>query len=282
VSAPGSRRIGRAVAVAVAGLLAGTAGAGPAAAADALTFPGDPDPASVYRIWPWIDGAVVAGSIAVTAGFYGFGSHLIDPSCPCDRQSVNAFDRPAVGNHSDLAYDAATATVGLAIFVPVALDIWDLRRLQPVVEDAVVLAESLSLSIALFSITKFTVQRPFPRTYAGDPTLVNDAAGYHSFYSGHTAVAFTALSVTSMTLARRYHQNVWPWIVTVVVGSGVAAGVVLGGWHFPTDTVVGALTGTAIGIAVPTIHLRTAPVRPTVGLTPDSSGPMLSLIGLWR
>ena len=39
--------------------------------------------------------------------------------------------------------------------------------------------------------------------------------------------------------------------------------------------------GTAIGVTVPALHFTEAPVRPTVGVTPDGNGPMLSLVGTW-
>jgi membrane-associated phospholipid phosphatase len=237
---------------------------------------------SVYRVSPWIDGAVILGSNAVTVGLYAFGGGLIDQSCPCDPSSVNGFDRPTIGNHSDVAYGLATATVWLAVLVPVALDAWDLQRLRPLLEDATVLAEALSISGALDTVAKFTVQRPYPRTYAGDPKLVHESSGYLSFYSGHTTIAFTSLSVASMTIGRRYHQWFLPWIVTAVVGSSVAAELVLSGWHFPTDTIAGALVGTAVGIAVPVVHFADLPVRPTLSVNPRGDGLSLSFVGTWR
>jgi membrane-associated phospholipid phosphatase len=237
---------------------------------------------SIYRVSPWIDGAIILGTNAVTVGFYAFGGGLIDQSCPCHPGSVNAFDRPTIGNNSDFAYGLATATVWLAALVPVALDAWDLQRFQPLVEDATVLATALSISGALVTVAKFTFQRPYPRTYAGDPKLVHESGGYQSFYSGHTTIAFTSLSVASMTIGRRYNQWVLPWIVTAAVGSSVAAELVLSGWHFPTDTIVGALVGTGVGIAVPAAHFRDLPVHPTLSVNPRGDGLSLSFVGTWR
>ncbi len=242
-----------------------------------------PDPGvSVYRVSPWIDGAVILGTNAVTIGLYAFGTGLIDQSCPCDSSSVNAFDRPTIGNHSDLAYVFATGTVWSAALVPVALDAWDLKRFQPWLEDVTVLAEALSISGAFATVAKFSVQRPYPRTYAGDVKLEHESSGYQSFYSGHTTLTFTSLSVASMTIGRRYHHWFLPWMVTVVAGSSVAAELVLSGWHFPTDTIVGAVVGTGVGIAVPALHFADLPVHPTVRVNPRRDGLSLSLVGTWN
>lgn len=241
------------------------------------------DAASIYDISPWVDGAIIVGANAVTVGFYAFGSGMIKVKCPCDPASVNSFDRKAIGNHSDLAYDIGTATVGLALVAPVALDIWDLRRFRPVLEDVIVYGEALSLSGAFLTIAKFSTSRPFPRTYEGtDPNLVNNSRGYRSFYSGHTALTFTALSAASITIARRYDHWVVPWVVTAVVGSSVAVEMVAAGWHFPTDTMAGALFGTAVGVVVPVLHFSKLPVRPTVTVNPSGDGPALALVGTWR
>jgi membrane-associated phospholipid phosphatase len=241
------------------------------------------DAASIYDVSLWVDGAVIVGANAVTVGFYAFGNGLIEVKCPCDPASVNSFDRKAIGNHSDLAYDIGTATVGLSLVAPVALDVWDLRRFRPVLEDVLVYGEALSLSGAFLTIAKFSTSRPFPRTYEGtDPNLVRDERGYRSFYSGHTALTFTALSAASITIARRYDHWVVPWVVTAVVGSSVAVEMVAAGWHFPTDTMAGALFGTAVGVVVPVLHFSKLPVRPTVTVNPGGDGPALALVGTWR
>jgi membrane-associated phospholipid phosphatase len=237
--------------------------------------------ASIYEVSPWVDGAIIVGTNAVTIGLYGFGSGLIDKSCPCDPAHVNSFDRHAIGNHNNVAYDIATATVAASAAIPLALDGWDLREWRPFLEDATVLVEALSVSGALTTAAKYGVQRPFPRTYAGAPNLVGSSSGYRSFFSGHTALTFSALGVGSMTVGRRYHVYVIPWVITVVAGASVGAGVVLGGWHFPTDVITGALVGTAVGVTVPLLHFRPKTPRPVVALTPGG-GAVVGLVGVWR
>jgi membrane-associated phospholipid phosphatase len=122
--------------------------------------------------------------------------------------------------------------------------------------DAEVFTETLVVNGALVTAAKYIVQRPLPRTYAGDPNLINQPGGYRSFYSGHTSLVFAGLAATAMTMRLRYGEKVWPWVVTGVVGTSVAIERVADGRHFPSDVIVGALMGSATGIAVPWLHAR--------------------------
>lgn len=234
----------------------------------------------MYDVSLWADGGAIVGTNLVTLGLYAFGSGLIRRSCPCDPAAVNGYDRHAIGNRNDTAYAVATGTVVASAVVPLALDAWDVKEFRPVLEDAIVLSEALSVTGALTTVTKFSAQRPFPRTYAGDPALVGSAGGYQSFFSGHTALTFSSLSVVSMTMGRRYHVHLVPWLATAVVGASVAVEVVLAGWHFPTDTLAGAVVGTGVGVAVPILHFSDARVRPVVTVADDGSA-LLGLVGRW-
>jgi membrane-associated phospholipid phosphatase len=106
-----------------------------------------------------------------------------------------------------------------------------------------------------FKTAKFTVQRPVPRVYSG-AAAASDPGNYRSFYSGHTSLAFTALSTASVTLNRRYGLTWQPWVATAIVGASVAMERVLAGYHFYSDVVVGAVAGTLTGIGVARFHLR--------------------------
>jgi membrane-associated phospholipid phosphatase len=245
-------------------------------AADPEPSPAATDPRSVYKIWPWLDGSIIVGTNALSAGLYFFVQPT--PRCPCDRNEVNSFDRDTIDNHSDVADMIGTSLVVGSAIIPVGLDFAILGANKVAVEDTVVMAEALSISGALVSIAKSAFPRPYPRTYAG--SKVNDATNYQSFYSGHTAIAFTALSTTAMTIGRRYDIHVIPWIITGVVGSGVAISMVAAGWHFPSDVLVGAALGTGAGIAVPIFHYRGPPVRPVVMRGPNDT-PILGLGGVW-
>jgi membrane-associated phospholipid phosphatase len=239
-------------------------------------------PEDIYQVHPVVDGAIIGASVAATIGIYVFAAGSIDTRCPCDRDEVNPFDRFAVGYHSDTAAVISDFTVGAALLVPVALDWLALRDLGIYAEDLTVYAQAIGITATLMTTAKQLTGRPFPRTYAGDPTLVNSANGYRSFFSGHTSLTFTALGVASFTIGERYHVRLIPWLITAAVGISVAVERVAAGWHFPTDVIAGALVGTAVGVVVPAIHLRRLDIWPTLSMLPDGRGPNLSLSGHWN
>jgi membrane-associated phospholipid phosphatase len=170
---------------------------------------------------------------------------------------VNALDRHVIGNHNKFLDDVSDATAGIVLVAPLVLDAVDVGASRVLLEDATVFAETLAVNGALVTAAKYTVQRPLPRTYAGDPTLLNQPGGYRSFYSGHVSVVVAALSVTAVTLEARHGQRIWPWILVAAIGSMVAAERVAAGRHFYTDVAVGAIAGATVGTLVPIAHLRT-------------------------
>jgi PAP2 superfamily len=210
-------------------------------------------PRSIYSISPVVDGGVIAGATLAAALPYAFSAKLITVRCPCNPAEVNAFDRGAIGNRSDLADAISTLTVAAAIIGPALYDGFDLGLSTPLAEDLVVLAEAVAVNTALVTAAKYTFQRPNPRVYAEPPGSVGD---YRSFYSGHTSTAFAALAVGAQTISARHGGAPWLWAGVVAIGGSVAVERVLAGYHFPTDVLVGAFMGTATGLAVSWIHAR--------------------------
>jgi membrane-associated phospholipid phosphatase len=210
----------------------------------------------VYRVEPDIDAPViVAGALAIAIP-YALAGDLIHPRCPCDPAEVNALDRHVIGNHNKFLDTVSDATAGIVLVAPLVLDAVDVGPSRALFEDATVFGETLAVNGALVTAAKYIVRRPLPRTYAGDPALLNQPGGYRSFYSGHVSVVVAALSVTAVTLDVRHGQRIWPWILVATIGSVVAAERVAAGRHFYTDVAVGAVAGTAVGALVPLAHLR--------------------------
>lgn len=234
-------------------------------------------PKSVYRISRALDSAVIVGAGLTITIPYALTDKLITPHCPCDPREVNSFDRGAIGNASDAAGVASDITAALAAIGPVTLDLVDVGATPVLLEDIVILSETLAVNGALVTIAKYTTQRPVPRVYLlqapGTP------GGYRSFYSGHTSFAFAALSSAAMTWTLRHGPSPWPWVITLLLGASVAVERVLGGYHFPTDVLVGAAMGTAVGIGIPWLHQRSATPLGSLRWVPKANG--ITLVGVF-
>jgi membrane-associated phospholipid phosphatase len=71
-------------------------------------------------------------------------------------------------------------------------------------------------------------------------------------------------------LRLRYGIRVWPWLLTTALGTMMAIERMGSGDHFPTDVIVGAVAGLAIGITVPWLHERAPEAH--VRLVPSQGG----------
>jgi hypothetical protein len=235
---------------------------------------------SIYRVNLAVDIPIIAAGAIGTAVPYLMSSTIVTPSCPCNPDQLNVFDRGSVGNHSKVFSTIGDFTLGLAVAAPLVVAAVDVRPMATLIEDLTVYSEVMAVNGGLMALAKFTVRRPTPKTYAGDPALLDKPGGYLSFYSGHTSFTFAALSFGAVTAGVRHGQHVLPWIITGVAGGGVAVSMVLGGAHFPTDVAMGALAGTIVGVSVPMLHLR-GPRGMHLSLRPEhtAGGASLALRG---
>ena len=215
-----------------------------------------PHAPEVYKVRLAVDiPIIVVGGGAGLARIL-FENKLARKSCPCDSASINGLDRWSVGYHSQAASIAADATVyGVLVALPL-VDLLDLGFGRALGEDVVVYVEALAVTTALQNAANFIVARPRPRSYAGDPAFINTGEGYVSFYAGHVSMISAGVTVAALTIRKRYGEQVWPWIVGALITTSVAVERVASGHHFPTDVAVGAVAGTAVGLAVPWLHFR--------------------------
>lgn len=124
--------------------------------------------------------------------------------------------------------------------------------------------ESGALTAAVLQVVKHRVHRPRPyaRYCVADCADAMDGHKSHvSFFSGHTALAFSfAVSAGTIASMRGYENAGW------VLGSGLTLAATTGylriaaDRHYLSDVLVGAVVGSAIGWAVPKLHgMRDAP-----------------------
>ncbi len=198
---------------------------------------------------------------------------------PIDRGAVTqTIDRNA-STYSDIGLYAA---VGFAVLDPIlsgVRDGWDAGLV-----DAVMYAESLSLTVFVTDVTKIAVRRPRPLDYS-NPNNTSDTNLQLSFFSGHASATASVTATATYLAFVRAPRTPRPWI-TLAAGTLLTAFVsyerVRSGNHFPTDVVTGAMAGAAIGVLVPHLHRRSVEGPGVwIGAAPAPGGGVLDLHGVF-
>jgi hypothetical protein len=109
---------------------------------------------------------------------------------------------------------------------------------------------------------KYTVQRPRPYTHRKEPAAASyiESQGkdaYLSFYSGHSATAFSAAVAGSYMFAATHAESAsrfWMWGTEFALAGATATLRVRAGKHYYSDVLVGAVIGSGVGIAMPLLE----------------------------
>jgi hypothetical protein len=151
--------------------------------------------------------------------------------------------------------------------------------------DALMYAESLSLTLTLTDVAKIAVRRPRPIDYKSPDAFNTDVQ--LSFFSGHAATLGAVTGTATYLAFVRAPHTARPW-VTLAAGTLLTVFVdyerVRAGAHFPTDVIAGSMAGAAIGILVPHLHRHKEEAPPVwIGAAPASqgSGATLTLQGFF-
>ncbi len=224
-------------------------------------------PGQHFVVDPVLDGVVIVGGAGFSA-LLGLvlSSGEIEANPPGPTSNLLSWDRGTVTqtvdpNASMYSNIGLYTAVGFAVLDPVLSgfrDGWDAGLV-----DAMMYAETISLTEVFTDVTKIAVRRPRPVDYSncegksfGSPGCTGTDLEL-SFFSGHASTV-AAIGATATYLAFvRDPGTARPWITlgtATALTSFVSYERVRSGAHFPTDVVVGAMAGATIGILVPHLH----------------------------
>jgi membrane-associated phospholipid phosphatase len=252
--------------------------AGAALAALLLLAPSPALAAAPLDVSPGRDGGttLAAGGLAV---LLALESDRLTPD-RCRFCSPGAFDRDArtalrwrdpgaAALASDVLANGVlpAAVVGHAVFAA-----WGDGGARQAGEDLLAVSEAVLLSVDLNLVAKGAVGRLRPSAWA--EARLEGTASNQSFYSGHTAFAFSLASAAgTVATIRGYRSAPWVWGIGMALAAGVGYLRVAGDAHWATDALAGAALGGAIGFAVPwTLHRPRRGRGTDVALLPAPGG----------
>lgn len=255
-----------------------------------------------FRRFGWVDGVVMGGFVAAAGVAALIGPDEDDPA----RGGV-WFDedfRDKVRSN-DVAVrrtwrDVSDTLIALNLAYPYVADAlvnaaWYRDSPDVAWQMALLDTEALAVTLGIHQVVANSVsrERPFVRTCGTSELSENnddceDVDRYRSYFSAHTAYAFTAASATCTHHAYLpLHGGHGEWVpcVTGLVLAGATGFARIGAdMHYATDVLTGAAVGSFVGWFVPWVHYATgyrenlpSPVAFRVSLVPYGRG--VGLVG---
>lgn len=242
-----------------------------------------------FQVDPVVDGVTIGAGVGFTLMLeliLSTGEIKPQAVTPGDSTKLLSFDKTAVSQSFD-SNASLYSNIGLAMGVGYAVldsglsgyrDGWD-----ALVVDAMLYGESGIITLGVTDVTKIAVRRPRPIDYVQPNST--DTNAELSFFSGHTSeVAALGATATYIAFMRSGRRAVRPWLT--LAGASLLTGWVgyervRAGQHFPSDVIVGGITGAAIGVVVPHLH-RHVEEAPGVwiGMSPTPGGATVNVNGI--
>ncbi len=200
-------------------------------------------------------------------GFSSLGWYLMKNTEPLNQyqinelncENINSIDRLVCSQWSPEMDKWSDLGLVTSVLLPVSL-LFTSKGRDNFSQMRILYFETMLLTSAGVTISKGIFRRIRPMAYnINVPAELKERNIdlRHSFYSGHTAIAFSSVIFFATVYNKYYHRSKsrpYVWGGSLALASSVGMCRVLAGKHFPTDVIVGAVMGGLIGFIVPHLH----------------------------
>lgn len=225
----------------------------------------------IYRTTPWLSGSIfIGGAISNSLGFSRLQNRPELDLNDLDQLSTEGIwriDRSALFvdlSQRERSRRSSDQLLNLSVLSPVILLV-DRKVRSDWATILLIYAETQMINSNLYTWGPYGpswVRRFRPAVYYEDLPLEDRLNGgnRHSFFSGHVSSTATGTFFTAKVLAD--HHPEWGakrWLLYGLAGIPPTMMAILrvrALRHFPTDTIIGGLTGVLVGIGIPELHRR--------------------------
>jgi membrane-associated phospholipid phosphatase len=231
-------------------------------------------------------------TLGTGAGLYGLGYYLAQknhaPSereiAALDRDDVNPFDRSATRHYSDNADRVSNYFLYTCLAIPVTItlaDNWGEWKDAAVI--GAMYGEAFLVTQGITGCVKNAVRRKRPYLYNDSVSMRekrNEGSNAkQSFFSGHSSTAFCSAAFITKVYSDMHPDGAGKYIVATgsfAIATSVGFLRYRAGRHYPSDIIVGAAVGSAIGYFIPMMHRKENPIA-IIPVTGDRFGLLCSV-----
>jgi len=230
----------------------------------------------VYNFKKGVD--IPLTTIGVAWSLYGFSKiYNKDTSTTAqilalDENNISSFNRRAVDNYSESAFDASNVFFYTAMPLPLVL-MFDKEIRKDGVKVLSLYLEAMGITGILYTSAAYIHDKYRP--YAYNPEVSMDVrkrgGAKNSFYAGHVALVGTSTFFIASVFSDYHPDSKIKWLLYTMAAAATAATGYLryqAGQHFPTDIFLGVGLGTLSGILVPHFHKNRLIKNPAVSISP--------------
>lgn len=193
-----------------------------------------------------------------------------------DKNDINGFDRWAVRPYSE---DLGTVS-DYIFYGSMALPLLFLSGKETrndFFKLSFLYLEAMSVTGLLYTGSVYFTNRYRPYAYSDETEMTWRTRGgaKNSFYAGHVALVATSTFFMAKVYADYYPESKVKWVFYSVAGLATGTMAYLrhrGGFHFPSDILLGLAQGTLSGILVPHFHKNRLLKNQNVRIVPYSNG----------
>lgn len=193
-----------------------------------------------------------------------------------DINDINGFDRWGVRPHSEKLGKSSNHIFHGAMVLPL-LSLADKRMQKDFFKLTFLYLETMSITGILYTSATYFTDRFRPYAYSDETPMAWRTRGgaKNSFYAGHVALVATSTFFMAKVYADYHPGSNIKWLFYSVAGLATGTMAYLrhrGGFHFPSDILLGVTQGTLTGILVPHFHKKRLIKDPNLSISPFSNG----------